>query len=148
MKKIALLALLLSSLLFRAQTPNPVMWFASYKSLSATEGEITITAAIEKNWHTYSQRPSDAGPIPTSFQFAPSKAFQLVGKTEETGAHEEFDLAFEARIYVFTDKAEFKQKIKLTGKPGFFIPFKVEFICCSDKTCLPPKTLDLSVKVQ
>lgn len=131
-----------------AQPQNPVTWMASYKAVSATEGEIVITALIEKDWHTYSQRPTEAGPIPTSFKFTPNAQFKLDGPTTETDAHEEFVKAFDAKIFVFTGKAEFRQKIKLTGKGGFTIPFSVEYMCCNDMMCLPPKTVDLSVKVQ
>ena len=131
-----------------AQVQNPVSWTTSYKSTSATEGEITIIAKIEKGWHTYSQRPTDAGPISTTFTFPPSSQYKLVDKTEEIGSHEEFDKAFDAKIFVFTDKAEFKQKIKLTGKAGFELLFNVECTICNDNMCLPPKIMDLKVKVQ
>lgn len=131
-----------------AQIQNPVVWMASYKAISANEGEIVITAAIDKNWHTYSQRPTDAGPIPTSFIFEESKQYALVGKTEESNAHEEFVKAFDAKIFVFTDKAEFKQKVKLLDKPGFQIPLKVDYMCCNDMMCLPPKTISLFVKTK
>lgn len=131
-----------------SQAKDPVKWVASYKSLSATEGEITITATIEKTWHTYSQNATPDGPVPTSFDFTASKHYQLVGKTEEIGAHEEFDNAFGAKIKVFTDKAEFKQIVKLLAKGPLTISFKVEYMSCDDKMCLPPKTVDLSVKTQ
>lgn len=127
---------------------NPVHWTASYTSISATEGEIVITAAIDKGWHTYSQRPTDAGPINTGIAFTNQGNYTLVGKTEEVGAVEEYEKAFEANVFSFTDKAEFRQKIKLVGKPGFLIPFKVEYVCCNENMCLPPKTVDLSVKTQ
>ena len=122
-------------------------WNAVYKSISDSEGEIIITAEIEKNWHTYSQRPTDAGPIPTSFKFTESKDFETEGKTEESNAHEEFVKAFDAKIFVFTTKAEFKQKIKVKKK-GANVSFKVEFMSCNDIMCLPPKTVDLTVKAQ
>ena len=138
---------ILCSLISNAQE-TPVKWITNYQASNANEGEIVITANIDKNWHIYSQRPTDAGPISTSFSFTPSKQYTLVGKTEELNAHEEFDKAFDAKIFVFNDKAEFRQKIKLTGKAGFVIPFKVEFMSCNDKMCLPPKTIDLSVKTQ
>lgn len=131
-----------------SQAQNPVTWKASYRSVSATEGEIIISAVIEKGWHTYSQRPTTDGPIPTSFSFTPTKQFELSGKTEESEAHEEFVKAFEAKIFIFSGKAEFKQKIKIKAKGGFTIPFKVEYMSCNDMMCLPPKTIDLSVKVQ
>ena len=88
------------------------------------EGEIIITALIEKGWHTYSQRPTDAGPISTIISFPTSKQYTLIGKTEESNAHEEFDKAFEAMLFTFTDKAEFNQKIKFT-KAGFTITGKI-----------------------
>lgn len=149
MKKLVLFYFCLLSLgaSFYAQQ-NPVQWFASYKSLSATEGEIVITATIEKGWHTYSQRPTDAGPINTTFSFTNLGNYSLIGKAEETGAEEHFEKAFEANVFSFTGKAEFRQKVKLVGKTGFVIPFKVEYVCCNDNMCLPPKTIDLNVKTQ
>ena len=147
MKKLFLLGLLVSAA-FKFNAQNPVTWMATYKTISATEGEIVITAAIENKWHTYSQRATDEGPLPTTITFAPSKQYQSIGKIEEIGAHEEFDNAFGATIFVFNGKAEFRQKVKLIDKAGFTIPFKVDFMCCNDRTCLPPKTIDLSVKTQ
>lgn len=131
-----------------SQAPNPVSWKAAYKSISATEGEIIIYALIEKTWHTYSQVPVIDGPIPTTFTFTPTKQYQLLGKTEESPAQEEFVEAFGAKVFHFSDKAEFKQKVKITGKPGFLISLKVEYMCCDNKMCLPPKTVDLTVKIQ
>ena len=140
--------LLLTSFTFSAQKQDPVTWKATYKSISQTEGEIIISAVLQNGWHTYSQRPTDAGPISTSLTFAPKNTFELLGKAEEINVHEEYDKAFEANVYMFDDKSEFRQKIKLKSKPGFSISFKVEFICCSETTCLPPKTVDLTVNVQ
>lgn len=148
MKTLLCFVALLCTVSFKSQTQNPVTWTAIYKTVSATEGEILITANIEKGWHTYSQKPTEAGPIPTSFTFTKSKDYELVGKTEESNAHEEYVKAFEAKVFVFSGKAEFKQKVKMRSKAGFAIPLKVEFMSCNDMMCLPPKTIDLSVKTQ
>jgi Disulphide bond corrector protein DsbC len=151
MKKTFLFAFSIFSFLFgKSQVPNnPVTWQATYKSISASEGEITIIAKIDKGWHTYSQRPTEAGPIPTSFDFKVLPAnYELIGKTIETDAHEEFVKAFDAKIFVFTDKAEFKQKIKIKGKTGFNVPVKIEYMTCNDMMCLPPKIIELMVKIQ
>lgn len=146
MRKI-ILAILIFTLSTSFAQQNPVNWSATYKSINSTEGEIIIKAFIEKGWHTYSQRPTDAGPIPTSFKFTDSKQFTLVGKTEESNAHEEFVKAFDAKIFVFNGTAEFKQKVKLLSKAPT-ITFNVEFMSCNDQMCLPPKTVELSVKTQ
>lgn len=147
MKNFIFLLLFISTVTF-AQGPNPILWSATYKAINAKEGEIIIQAAIEKGWHTYSQRPTDAGPIPTSFVFKPLPDYQLNDKTIETDAHEEFVKAFDAKIFIFSTKAEFRQKIKLKGKAGFLIPIKIEYMCCNDMMCLPPKTIELQVKIQ
>ena len=147
-KLFALCVGLFTTLIIQAQVKSPVSWIASYKAASATEGEITISATIDKGWHTYSQQPNDAVPLPTLFSFKESKHYELVGKTEELNAHEEQDEALGAKLLVFTDKAEFKQKVKFTAKDKQAIFFKVEYIVCDNKMCMPPTTVDLSVKVQ
>lgn len=131
-----------------AQAKNPVSWTASYKSISATEGEIIITALIDKGWHTYSQKATADGPLPTAISFTESKQYQLLGTTEESTAHEEFDQAFGTKVASFSDKAEFRQKVRLTAKGAISIGLKVEYMCCDNNMCLPPKTAELSVKVQ
>ena len=69
---ISLLSLLVSVLSYSQQaTLNPITWKAIYTPTTLNEGQITLTASIEKNWHIYSQRPTDAGPIPTSFSITP-----------------------------------------------------------------------------
>ena len=148
MKKLIILSLsLLSFFGLNAQQQNPITWSASYKSISATEGEIIIAPKIEKDWHTYSQKVTADGPVATSFKFTESKQYTLVGKTEEGNVNEEFDKAFGAKIFVVTEKSTFKQKVKF-AKGAFNVAIKVEFMCCNDMMCLPPKTIDLTVKVQ
>jgi len=147
MKKIILLlAAILSFNSFKALAPQHVQWTVTYKSISATEGEIIISAAIEKGWHTYSQKPSE-GPLPTLFKFTSGSDYELVGATEESASHEEFDKTFEAKLFVFNDKAEFKQKIKLKKKQAN-IAFTVEYMCCNDAMCVLEGPINLSVKAQ
>lgn len=139
-----LLVFTLSSNLF-AQTADPTKWSAIYNSTNDKEGEIVITAIIDKGWHTYSIRKTADGPIPTSVTFEANKNFELEGELKESDAHEVYDKAFDTKLFVFDDKAVFKQKIKLKGKAGFTIKLKVEYMCCNDMMCLPPKTIDISV---
>lgn len=130
-----------------AQSQNPMKWFASFTAISAKEGEITISGIIDKNWHTYSQQANNAVPFPTLFSFKESKQYRLLGTTQEYYAHEEFDGALGEKLLVFTDKVEFKQKVQLLTNAPQTILIKVEYICCDNKMCLPPTTIDLSVKI-
>ena len=145
---ITLLSLLIPILSFSQQaTLNPITWKANYTHTTLHEGLITITANIEKNWHIYSQRPTDAGPIPTSFSITPHANFSLIGKVEETNAHEEFVKAFEANVFVFEKEAVFTQKITCNSKQPFNIDITLEYMTCNDMQCLPPKTIKLQVAI-
>lgn len=125
-----------------------VTWTATYKPGSDKEALISIHADIANGWHMYSQTPTDDGPVPTTFTFPVTTFYELSGKTTESEAHEEFDKAFGVKIRSFEHKADFSQPVKLKGaKSGDLISFKVEFMTCNDMTCLPPKTVELSVRI-
>ncbi len=143
-----LVLLVFASFCLSSQVQNPIIWTSSYKSLNAGEGEIIVSGQIQPGWHTYSQRPTDAGPISTNIQFNATNHFELIGKPEEIGVKEEYDKAFEAQLFVFSNKAEFKQKIKIKSKTPFSISFSLEYVCCNDNMCLPPKTIEMNVKIQ
>lgn len=127
--------------------PVPVAWTASYTDLPNNEGEIVFKAKIDPKWHIYSQRPTDAGPIPTSFSITPVPGVELSGKVEESNAHEEYVPAFEAKVFVFEKEAVFKQKIKRKTTAGTTIHATVEYMTCNDRQCLPPKTVELNVAI-
>ncbi len=126
---------------------NPVIWKATYIDLPNGEGELSFTANIENKWHIYSQRPTDAGPIPTSFSITPSNDFLLVDKVQEENAHEEFVKAFDAKVFVFEKQAVFKQKIKRRNTKSYIIKTSLEFMTCNDAMCLPPKTVAFDIIV-
>ena len=133
---------------FFAQVQNPVKWEAKYTELPNGEGEIIVTATIEKGWHTYSQNISpDAGPVPTTVSFSPGSNYEMIGKSIEENVKEEFDKTFEMKIASFEHKAIIKQKLKRKNLKEFQTPITVEFMVCNDKQCLPPKTVDLMLTV-
>ncbi|MGZ3885582.1 MAG: protein-disulfide reductase DsbD domain-containing protein [Bacteroidia bacterium] len=147
-KPVVLLLVLFSPLFFSAQTFNPVKWDAFYQELpNNNEGMLIITAHIDKNWHIYSQRPTNDGPIPTSFTFTPAGDYVIIGKTDEENAKEEFVKAFDAKLYTFETTAIFKQKLKRTNLKAFVTKLKLEYMTCNDMQCLPPKTVELTVNV-
>lgn len=139
---------LVLNLVMLSQAPlSPVSWSVSYTDLPNNEGEIVFKAKIDPKWHIYSQRPTDAGPIPTSFNITPGTGFELVGKVQENDAHEEFVAAFDAKVFIFEKEAVFKQKVKRKSTAGAKLSASVEYMTCNDRQCLPPKTVDLSVDI-
>ena len=77
MKKLLLFLSLFTFSIGFSQIHDPVKWSTSVEKVSETEYDLIITAAIEKNWHLYSQNVPADGPIPTAFTFEKTSNFQL-----------------------------------------------------------------------
>jgi len=135
-------------LLEAPQIMQPVKW--SYRAEQNSPGEATLimTASIEKGWHLYSQNIGDGGPIKTSFTFAPSPDYELLGKVSEGKAIEFYDKNFEMQLAYFANEAVFKQRIKLNNKNSFKISAGVEFMVCDDEKCLPPELVEFTVDIK
>lgn len=130
-----------------AQIFEPVKW--NFR-VEQTEKQATLvfTATIDKGWHLYSQFIDDGGPIPTAFVFDDSDKFDLIGSTTEGEPEEYFDPNFEMDLKFFSNKAEFKQRIKVRSSADFKLSGYVEFMVCDDERCLPPDQVDFSLDVK
>ncbi|MFA6276772.1 MAG: protein-disulfide reductase DsbD N-terminal domain-containing protein [Pedobacter sp.] len=130
-----------------AQLENPVSWAYSAKKISSTEAVVYIKATIEDDWHIYSQNIKPGGPNKTTFAFAPSKDFSLVGKTTEPKPITKYEKVFKMDVLYFENEVVFQQKIKL-NKGTTVVKGKVEFMVCNDKQCLPPSDVTFSIPVK
>jgi len=138
---------LLSLLSLKSQIYDPVTWNFGYERKGNNLYEVIFTAIIEKGSHIYSIDVAEGGPIPTSFAIDTTDGFKLEGKIYEvTKAEEIFDEAFGFKIRSFSERAEFRQKINSDNK-SFTVNGVVTFMSCNNKTCLPPKDVDFSVKI-
>ncbi|WP_434035695.1 protein-disulfide reductase DsbD domain-containing protein [Formosa sp. 4Alg 33] len=143
MKMIILVFAFLIGGMSQAQILDPVKWSTSVNKISETEYELIAIADIEKEWHLYSQRVPEDGPIPTSFVYAGNGNYLKKGNTLEGKGHVIQDPVFEMEIKYFENKAEFRQRIKLKGEVPFKIEAIVEFMVCDDSRCLPPTEKEL-----
>ncbi len=134
---------------FSAQIKDPVKFKYNINALTNNEYEAVLTAAIDKNWHIYSQDlPPDSG-IPTELKLSSKQGIQLIGKVQEIGKkHDEFSEAFGAQIVYYSDLVLFKQKFKLKNntKPAT-ITAEITYQTCDDRVCLAPNTLEFEQKV-
>jgi DsbC/DsbD-like thiol-disulfide interchange protein len=147
MKKLLLvLAVMFAGRSAFAQVEGHVTWAYAAKRVSATEAVILLKATIDEGWHIYSLNVKDGGPIKTSFKFAPSKEFTLVGKTIEPTPITKFEKAFSMNVSYFENSVVFQQKIKLKGKKAS-VKGTLEFMTCNDQKCLPPETVEYTVQV-
>ncbi|MDB5025094.1 MAG: sugar transporter [Mucilaginibacter sp.] len=146
MKKVLLLMIVfMISAGAYAQIEAPVKWSYAAKRLNNNEAVILLRATIEDGWHIYSQNVKDGGPIKTSFTFAPSKDYTLVGKPSEPKPVTKYEEAFKMNVSYFEKTVIFQQKIKLKSNKVTAIKGQLEFMTCNDKKCLPPDDVDFTV---
>jgi thiol:disulfide interchange protein len=141
------LAFLAITLTTTAQILEPVKWSFAAKRTSVNEAEIIFTATIDKGWYLYAQDIPEGGPVPTSFNFEESNAFQLIGKTIEPKAIEKFDEIFKMDLRYFDGKPVFRQKIRPLTNDEFKVLGYVEFMCCDNTSCLPPTAIDFELTI-
>jgi len=136
------LLLLVSS--FCSGQVNPVTWNFSSEKNAETEYTLTFIAEVIEGWSIYSQHTDPSGPIPTSFIFEENENIELIGDTEETGNRKEaFDDLFGVNVIKFNGTVTFTQKIKVKNGNANVTGF-LEFMCCDEEKCLPPKEVDFS----
>jgi DsbC/DsbD-like thiol-disulfide interchange protein len=148
MKKILFIAVaMMFSMQLHAQILTPVKWAYGFKKIGKQEAVIFIKATIDEGWHVYSQTVKDGGPVKTTFTFAASKAYTLVGKTQEPTPITRYEKVFSMNVSFFEKSVIFQQKVRLkTGQAT--IKGTLEYMTCNDKQCLPPETVEFSVAVK
>jgi hypothetical protein len=147
MRRILVIAFLLSTIISFAQPLSPVSWSFTSKKISDNVYEVQLVATIQSGWHLYSQsQPSKAIAQPTTFNFSKNPLVDFDGKVKEIGKLEKYkdkELDIEANQY--SNKVTFVQKVKVKGKVKTNVSGKLEFQTCDDKKCLPPKTVNFSI---
>ncbi|MDI9310648.1 MAG: cytochrome c biogenesis protein CcdA [Limnohabitans sp.] len=148
MKKILLSLLFLMSLGGYAQMLDPVKWKTSVEKKSDTEFVLVLKATIEPEWHMYSQFTPDGGALPAVFTYKNTKGnYQLVGKTKESPYKKVFSEVFQVDEYLFENKAEFRQTIKLTNPKTTSAKVMVEYQACKESCIQLDKTFDLKLPI-
>lgn len=137
MKKILLSLVFLVSFLGNSQILDPVKWKSKVVQKSDTEFELVMEAAIDTDWHMYSQFTPDGGAQPLVFTFKGSgKDFKLVGKTKESPYKKTFNDIFEVDEYYFSKKSTFTQLIKVTNPNLKEIKVLLEGQSCIEGKCI------------
>lgn len=148
MKKLFLIAVtLLFTITAFAQIETPVKWSYAAKKISSTEAVVFIKATIDNGWHIYSQHVNDGGPVATSFTFAPSKSYTLVGKPAEPKPITKYEESFKMNVSYFEKAVIFQQRIKLKSAGQAVVKGKLEYMVCNDHKCLPPDEVEFTVAI-
>ena len=149
MKKLLLLiTVLMISAASYAQIETPVKWSYAAKKLNNNEAVVFLRATIQDGWHIYSQNVKDGGPIKTSFTFAKSNDYTLIGTPSEPKPVTKYEDAFKMNVSYFEKTVTFQQKIKLKAGNLTAIKGQLEYMTCNDRKCLPPEDVDFTIPLK
>lgn len=130
---------------------NPVEWSLKVTSVVAKDGTLTaeLTAKIEDGWHLYSLAPINNGPRPTRITLPAEQAFELSGKIEAPDPFVETDPNFGVEVEYYEDSVTFKLPLKRRSGPGGDkLLVEARYQTCTNRICLPPKTVKLESEVK
>lgn len=149
MKKFSLLLvmLIIGFTSANSQILKPVKWEFGSKKINDKEAVVFMKAKIDKGWHIYSLNVEDGGPIKTSFSFAPSKDFSLVGKPSEPKPKTKWEEVFGMDVAYHNEEVVFQQRVKL-NKGQTTIKGTVEFMVCNAEQCLPPDEVPFTITIK
>jgi DsbC/DsbD-like thiol-disulfide interchange protein len=139
-----------------AQGPiQPVKWTGSIATKTLVDpghkAAIEIAAEIQEGWHVYGLDQVSGGPTPLRAALDLNEVVQTAGKvtgTEPIKLHDtSFNLETQVYTHSFTLQIPVQIKRHLTaGKQS--VSVSVHFQACSDRICLPPKTVHVTVPIE
>ncbi len=149
MKKLfASILLVLLSFAGNAQILDPVSWKTSVEKKSDTEFVLVLDATIEHEWHMFSQFTPDGASLPTVIQYKNAKGnYTLVGKTKESPYKKVYSDIFEVDEYLFENKAQFRQTIKITNPKVTSAKVYIEYQVCKEACIQQDKTFDIKLPI-
>lgn len=130
-----------------AQIETPVTWSYAAKKTSSMEATVFLKATIQPGWHIYSTNVKEGGPIKTSFTFAKSAGYVLIGKPTEPKPITKYEKVFSMNVSYFEKEVVFQQKIKLKSAKATAVKGTLEFMTCNDQKCLPPDGVSFLVNI-
>jgi hypothetical protein len=150
MKKVILFfALVVATIIVKAQIENPVKWSYAAKKVSDKVYQVVITATLPKPWHIYSQHTPDGGPKPTKIVYTKNPLVVISGEPKENGTLKTVhDDNFGVDVKYFGDKVEFVQTVQLKTAAKTSVSGTIDYMVCNDEKCLPPTKQPFDVKLQ
>jgi hypothetical protein len=139
-----------------AQGPiQPVQWSGSAKPGTplkrGSKVAIELSAEVQGGWHVYGLSQVPGGPTPLRVTMDENDVVHSVGATSGTAPVRKHDpsLDLETESYTGSFALHFPAQVNDHPDPGKqVISVAVRFQACSDRTCLPPRTVHVSVPIE
>ena len=128
-----MLVVLLSSLWAQE---TPVTWNFKTVKVNDSIAELQFQAAIQENWHLYSQSHNNGMEMPIEFSFTADKSYKRIGKVTEPKPIVHYDPMFNDTSKYFVKSVTFKQKVKVLQNEPFAIKGRISGQACIDGRCV------------
>lgn len=125
---------------------DPTEWKFEARKIDGNKYDLVFHCDVKNGWHIYSLDPGGDGSfLPPSFTIKDHPDIKLVGEVREEGEiiHETIEDIGTVHYYTTVD---YIQTVELANE-NMTITGEYTYMTCNDETCLPPKTLDFSIKV-
>ncbi len=143
-KLLTILTLLLLTAVTAVQAQ--VSFSVAYKRVNPTTVDIVFTGKAQPGWHIYSTNIGEGGPTPASFGIDHIKGARLKGGLKGgPGAKTMQDPIFEMQVSYYEGHATFTQRVELLDK-DYDLKGYLKYGACNDESCLPPTTVNASLK--
>jgi hypothetical protein len=131
------------------KTPDPLHWLYTCKKINDSTYVVHFKATLDQGWHAYSRvQPKNAVAIPTSIKFSANPLIKLKGKIAEVGSLIKWnDASTGISANEYANSVDFVQTIILKQNIKTKLNGSISFQTCTDKMCLPYKTIDFSITV-
>ncbi len=146
-KYILSIFLLMACLVFaQADVLKPVKWQISGKQTDRQTVRMEFKALIDNGWHLYGSEIEGNGPVPTSVFYEDSSLFKSIGPLVPDNPPESvYDPNFGIKLPYYDHTVTFTQTLVTQSAIPPAIKGFIEYMCCDDKTCIPPVQEDFSV---
>jgi Disulphide bond corrector protein DsbC len=138
-----------------AQTPEEIVqWSASVDAPGTVKhggtATLNVSGEVSDGWHVYALAQLPGGPTALQITLDDNLIARVAGAPTGTVPEKKHDPSFDldTRFY----RHSFALHVPITVKPraetgAQVIPLDIRFQSCSERECLPPKTIRLSVSV-
>ena len=146
MKKFLAFLALLIAFSVNSQMVDPVKWKSKINQKSSDEFELVMEATIEPEWHIFSQFTPEGGSLPSIFEYKNQNGnYKLIGKTKESAYKKVYSDIFEVDEYMFENKAQFKQMVKVINPNLKTITVGLDYQACKEQCSQLYKTFEFKL---
>jgi DsbC/DsbD-like thiol-disulfide interchange protein len=139
-----------------AQGPiQPVQWAVSVATKAPIEAgaktTFDLTADIQEGWHVYGLVQPSGGPTPLHVALEDNEAVQAAGAVSGTAPTRKHDPSFDLETQVYTRSFILHVPVQVKQHPAAgeqSVSVSVRFQACSDRICLPPRTVHVSAPIE